>query len=86
MYDFNNTYAGMRVHISHPTTKIVQRTWWERIRFQPWQNEKTVIIPAAVPTDECYRVGNNLYCGEKFYEELKAATVEQPLKKNPGHF
>lgn len=69
-----DSYAGMRIFVSHPITEVVDRTWHERLFTLPWRpfiRTKTVVFPAAVPADACYRVGNDLHCGDRFYSQLK---------------
>ena len=72
-------FAGMQVFVSRPVVKTVNRTWRERLLSWPWSplvRIKTVVIPAAIPTDQCYKVGGDLHCGEQVYEQLKQATKE----------
>jgi hypothetical protein len=72
-----SSFAGMNVFVSRATTKMVARSWRERLFTRPWrplETAKVVVIPAAVPTGECYRIGDALHCGEQFYEELKRQT------------
>lgn len=74
-------FAGMRVFVSRPVLKTRQRDWKERwlsLPWRPFQRAVSVLHPAAVPTDECYRVGNDLHCGERFYEQLCARASVTP--------
>lgn len=74
------TYAGMRVFVSLSSVETIKRTWRERLFTRPWRPlvaTGTKIREAAVPPDACYRIGNDLHCGERFYQRLEAATKEQ---------
>ena len=77
--DFTN-YAGMKVFVSRPLVVTVKRSWIERLFSWPWhplRSTKSVTQSAVVPTGECYRIGNELHCGETFYEILKNQSTEQ---------
>jgi hypothetical protein len=79
-------YAGMRVFVSRTTVTTVERTWRERLFTLPWRPWKWFRIEvrhAAVPADACYRVGNDLHCGEAFYERLRA-TVSSHTQNTQG--
>lgn len=76
------TFAGMRVFVARPLLRTRQRGWKERwftFPWRPFQRVVSVLYPAAVPADECYRVGNDLHCGENFYEKIRSrAASESP--------
>ena len=76
-----NRFAGMQVFVSRATIQTVKRSWYERLWSWPWrplQATKQVVVPAAIPTDQCYKINGALHCGEQFYEQLKAHLNEAP--------
>lgn len=70
-----DTFSGLKVVIVQPQRIWVRRSWWERLftwecGWRPFAAMKLVSKELVAP-DKCYRSGNTLYCGAKFYEELK---------------
>ena len=66
------TFGGMQIVVSRPAITIVKRGFFERLfSLHPFQKTKTKVNPAAIPPDQCYKIGNQLHCGELFYEQLK---------------
>lgn len=73
------TFSGMRIYVSRPVSVTIRRTWKERLFSRPWRpftTTKVIIQPATIPANECYQFGNDLHCGDRFYENLKTQTKE----------
>lgn len=69
-------FAGMRLIVSRPFIHVVKRSLLERFfswPWRPWVKEKSEVIPPTIPTDQCFLIGNQIHCGEQFYENLKKA-------------
>lgn len=82
--DFNdytgNSFAGMRIFVSRPVPATVKRTLKERLFTRPWRpfkKTKVVMSPATIPENECYRFGNDLHCGDRFYQNLKNSITKK---------
>lgn len=76
------TYAGMRVYVSRPTLTYVKRTWRQRLLERPWrptQDYEPKWLPAAVPSNAVYQIGEDLHCGVEAYDRIKKAIEENPI-------
>lgn len=74
--DFNDytSFAGMKIFVSRPVSATVKRTWKERLFSMPWKPFKTtkvIMKPALISGNKCYRFGDEIHCGELFYDNLK---------------
>jgi len=74
------TFAGMRVVVARPTSVTVARSWPRRLLswpWRPWRAEETQVLQPPVGIDECFKIGDELHCGENFYRRLMADELDR---------
>lgn len=75
-------YAGLNIIVSRPVWTKRRRSLRERLFSRPWQpllKEEYILSKPIVAANECMRIGDTLFCGEKFYNELRKATRRNDL-------
>jgi hypothetical protein len=76
-----NTINGLRVFVSRPKTIARKRSLWERLTSRPlFEKYAYIDVPAIVASDKCVKIGDDLHCGEVFYDNLKKQAT---VKKSP---
>lgn len=75
-----NTFAGFKVFVSRPVLVTIKRTWKERLFTRPWRPFKAtrvIMQPATIPENECYLFGNEIHCGDRFYQNIEKEELWQ---------
>lgn len=69
-----STINGMKINVLGPKWINTGRTWRERLfswPWCPWVKTRRYLSPSPVEADDCFRVGDEIYCGVAFYDKLK---------------